>query len=471
LKDAVKSLEDVPDRLKDWHPGSDQKVLDLVHPSLYPLMYGKSRVVTDGRISLKDCIDRCGTGVIIPKPDPETATLPAGETHLYNGIGRAPRWGYSGDSARKYFSGDYQWLPCEIGFKGNNEVAITSYINNLHPTSHARLYSTLEKTIAATIPLWNDALSYIKIDGRHDQRISEESTSYDFPLGENRPLEPGESEEDDDYWEKNETWVRNTRVLIMPEPREFVASTPEDLLRIDLRKEFAEEGIQVIVKLANIELRPEEGKTEYEGGTWHVEGQLNEHICASAIYYYDQSNVTESRLAFRELTGYEDLMDKAYGQDDYGGVEEVYGVEQYGPCVQNLGSVLTRAGRLIAFPNVLQHQVQPFRLADSSKPGYRKILALFLVDPYIRILSTANVPPQQRDWWAEGVRKQEKGTRLEELPPELKNAVIDEIADSDWPISLEEAKKVREDLMSQRSAFVEKVNEDYEQEGFSFCEH
>jgi hypothetical protein len=164
-------------------------------------------------------------------------------------------------------------------------------------------------------------------------------------------------------------------------------------------------------------------------------------------------------------------LEKAYNQDDYEGVEEVYGVRQYGPCVQNLGSVLTRAGRLVAFPNVLQHQVQPFRLADPTKPGHRKILALFLVDPYIRILSTANIPPQQRGWWAEGVRKQDKGTRLEGLPLELMNAVIDEIDDNDWPISMEGAKKVREDLMGQRSAFVEKVNEDYEQEGFSFCEH
>eukprot|EP00892_Ulva_mutabilis_P004379 jgi/Ulvmu1/2312/UM013_0160.1 len=37
---ALKPLEDVPDGQKDWHPGSDQQVLDLVHPSLFPLVYG-----------------------------------------------------------------------------------------------------------------------------------------------------------------------------------------------------------------------------------------------------------------------------------------------------------------------------------------------------------------------------------------------------------------------------------------------
>jgi hypothetical protein len=29
----------VLDELKDWHPGSNGQVLDLVHPSLYPIIY------------------------------------------------------------------------------------------------------------------------------------------------------------------------------------------------------------------------------------------------------------------------------------------------------------------------------------------------------------------------------------------------------------------------------------------------
>jgi hypothetical protein len=38
LKAAVDTLEDVPHGLKDWHPGSDDLVLDLGHPSLFPLV-------------------------------------------------------------------------------------------------------------------------------------------------------------------------------------------------------------------------------------------------------------------------------------------------------------------------------------------------------------------------------------------------------------------------------------------------
>ena len=56
---------------------------------------------------------------------------------------------------------------------------------------------------------------------------------------------------------------------------------------------------------------------------------------------------------------------------------------------------------------------------------------------------------------------------------ELMNAASNEIDDSDLPISLKEANKVR-DLMDQRSAFnsYSKANdEDYEQEGLAVCEH
>lgn len=40
-----------------------------------------------------------------------------------------------------------------------------------------------------------------------------------------------------------------------------------------------------------------------KGGNWHVEGMLNEHIVSSAIYYYDNENITASSLNFRTIVG------------------------------------------------------------------------------------------------------------------------------------------------------------------------
>ena len=147
-------------------------------------------------------------------------------------------------------------------------------------------------------------------------------------------------------------------------------------------------------------------------------------------------------------------------------MEQLYGVQQEEATIQDIGRVLTREGRLLAFPNVVQHRVSSFRLADPTQPGHRKILALFLIDPHIRILSTANVPPQQKSWWAEKVRATQK---LSDLPKELVDHVIDGV--SDFPISLEEAKEIRLRLMDERKAFVEDVDQDLQEHVFSFCEH
>jgi len=123
-------------------------------------------------------------------------------------------------------------------------------------------------------------------------------------------------------------------------------------------------------------------------------------------------------------------------------------------------------GRLLTFPNLLQHQVQPFQLADATKPGHRKILALFLVDPGIRIIGTANVPPQQKAWWSEKVGGE---GRLGELSEEVKEMVFEGV--EEWPIGLEEAKMAREKLMEERSVFVGVHEEAFESTTFNLCEH
>lgn len=42
-------------------------------------------------------------------------------------------------------------------------------------------------------------------------------------------------------------------------------------------------------------------------------------------------------------------------------------------------------------------------MQDPTKPGHQRFIALYLVDPFQRIISTGNVPPQRFDWWAEAV--------------------------------------------------------------------
>ena len=64
LKVAVEPLENVPKHLKYWHPGSDGVVLDLVNPSLFSLVHGRTKVLKEGLTTLDDCTQRCGEGVV-----------------------------------------------------------------------------------------------------------------------------------------------------------------------------------------------------------------------------------------------------------------------------------------------------------------------------------------------------------------------------------------------------------------------
>jgi hypothetical protein len=135
-----------------------------------------------------------------------------------------------------------------------------------------------------------------------------------------------------------------------------------------------------------------------------------------------------------------------------------YGLEENGPAVLELGSINTRQGRLLAFPNVLQHQVQPFELVDKTRSGHRKILAMFLVDPHVPVLSTANVPPQSKAWWSEEVRKIEP---FGSLPLELFELIIDCV--DGFPMSWEDAITIRKELMRERGAVDQRMDLDLDQ--------
>jgi len=126
--------------------------------------------------------------------------------------------------------------------------------------------------------------------------------------------------------------------------------------------------------------------------------------------------------------------------------------------VQGVGDVITKLNRCIAFPNLYQHQVQPFRLEDPTKPGHRKILAFFLVDPTQRVLSATDVAPQQREWAAEAMHCAGQDSAFAKLPVELIKMISNE---NDGAMTRSEAEKYREELMSERVVFAERNNRVY----------
>ncbi|KAI1504770.1 hypothetical protein F5X99DRAFT_370922 [Biscogniauxia marginata] len=466
LQDAIKTLEDVPQELKDWHPNSNEQVLDLVHPSLWPLTYGRSRVLQDRTIGVEDALAHCGMGTKLRSPAKS-------ETNYFiNNV-----WNPMGVSV---LSNKFQWLPCDVNLDpSTGKVKISSYINNLHPEEHAHLYPIIEQFIEKSLPAWDVLYSwdkYFAVQRLKTAEVGKRECSCPEICGnvgackpQARPLAEGEiprTRKNPARKKLDKAWFEATHGLKLPnadpEAKEYVKIGASDVKS----KGFFDEKqqIQVIVKLANIHLTPE--KPSYDGGSWHTEGQLNEHIVSTALYYYDSDNITDCTLDFRTCANKEELSAELnYEQYDHDSISRTFAIQSRGSTIQDIGSVLTKAGRALFFPNLLQHHVSPFKLADPTRPGHRKILALFLVDPAIPITSTSNVPPQQKHWWTSctGLNSG-RGT----LPPEVVEMVTDNV---EWPIGWEEAKKLRLELMSERTWFKQQEEVQFEKLEWDFCEH
>ncbi|KAF7361410.1 hypothetical protein MSAN_01174100 [Mycena sanguinolenta] len=429
LKSAVKILEDVPEEKKDWHPGSNKQVLDLVHPSLYCVVYDR-------------------THAYLPcKPRIAANFLPV----------RAP------ESTSEFTSKVFSWMPSDFMVDDDGVVKLVSpYINNLHPILHQPMYTVIEEILTAFIPMFERVLGdsnreNYRVAFPDDQRLEEVKCIWG-PGGKPWPEEELPSGEDEDEFNEK-FWAKIKKVL--PEAKDYTDQLQARFSPVSLRGR----PIQCIVKLANVHLTPEQ--PEYVGGSWHVEGMVNERIVASGIYYYDEENITESRLSFRVAVGEPDY----HEQYDSECMRILYDMDTDSELVQDIGSFHTKAGRALSWPNLFQHCVSPFKLTDPSKPGHRKILAIFLVDPtQDRIVSTTDVPPQQADWAAVAFEEgsEESSSLLGTLPQELRDLIKDHFPTT--VMTLKEAEAYRLELMKERTASVAEHAGEYIQT-FNMCEH
>ena len=471
LSDLIAPLEAT---CTDYHPGSNEQMLDLVHPHMYLYVNGLSKEVSDETLPWTQFI---GEGSVVQR-----ASRVYFSKHCdYNEY----------EYVDIMTSATYQWLPSEVQVSDDGKCKFLSYINNLHPRQHAELYGVLEQVLERFIPLFNQVLTdlaYVPLsiyygytyahgdnlvdhvnirDRRHKPDLCSEElwlqgdSSAPSASSPASGAEEGDEEDDDDdeddedgmynrHWDDWDYFEAHKELdpyykVIPP----FQPPAPVD--PVDLKGS----RLQVIVKLANIYLTPE--KPEYSGGTWHIEGMKNECIVASGIHYWHSENITESKLSFRTS-----VTAPGYQQNDNRAVSEIYGLIDAGPLIQDIGSVTCFQGRSLAWPNILQHKVEGFHLEDPTKPGVRKILVFFLVDPGLRILSTAHIPPQQQAWMELEIDK-----IFTNFPSEVR-ALIMQYA---WHFPHERALQVRDEVMTERKYFTEQNTETVFLRAFSLCEH
>lgn len=498
---------------KKWLLNSSERVLDHLDPSMYPLVYGKTRVLQSGQVKLDDILEARNDTFIAPL---HTKVKWKGGGHT--------RWieDWSGNPyASRAWSKKYQWLPCEVAFAGRtgSEVKITSYINNLPHRGHEKLYECIEKLIGVSVPLWNEVLEVNRF-GTHQHlrayprivtQVAEKLDRADLDWLDKLPR--SKKRVSPEEWDKAvsevteylklpdipenlrsftsagtiervlpEDWMNEwglamtagwkfdyVRRTLHPEP--FHCSTYEDwkhgesrqlvagvegVMRnteksgefgeygVALHHTFRERGLQVIVKLASIELTPEE--PSYDGSGWVVDGIMNEHIIAMAIYFFNVENVTESHIRFRQNVQLGPVGGPQDGPLPLEIIASGLGFEHNNKQTQELGSIITTQGRLIVFPNTRQRKFDPFELVDKNKAGHKRFIVLWLVDPCYRILSTRNVPPQQYDWWKE--KAAQSVPAGQPMPAEIQDLINEELKEG--LMTIEEAKQIQLEMLEER---------------------
>ncbi|KAJ5239411.1 Protein of unknown function DUF4246 [Penicillium chermesinum] len=446
LQTAAKVLEYDEPELQFYNPGRLGRQRDLIAMALYPLVYGKSRILTDKVIGLDDALRHAGQGEVIPIP---------GDT----GITREDMsWRVSerADIQVRPYSRNYQYLPSDWELGDDGRWRILTYINNLHPIKHRNLYKIIEDVFNCVIKQWNSTMTPLK-DMLHSRtRIEYRKAEY-YPLPkeilDQAPKIQGK-EAQSEFELRYEEWRMEHYRAVQPDvgkfvpwavPKSMMSKLPEDLpaaVRItrgvDLNTDYKERGLQVITRILGVDLTPE--NPDYQTD-WHVEGQMNEHICAAGFLTFESENMEGAMMEFRNIVDTDTLDEVEHEPNDFVWLKQVYGLENGAPAVQQTGSIRSKIGRMIMFPSTIQHRMTRFQLKDKTKPGHTRMLVFFLVDPNIRIISTANIPPQRLDWTLD---MKDDGNLKQAM---AKAALENKDKKGNMPMSLSEALETRLDVL------------------------
>ncbi|OAA75509.1 hypothetical protein LEL_07497 [Akanthomyces lecanii RCEF 1005] len=387
------------DRLRDTHIFK-QLITNTgkrsISPWLYPFIYAGSPIRADGRaIDLENVTSSIGGGIIPPRP-----------------FWDADHW--SGEM--QYYSKKSEWIAADVRFTGEgNSVKFLSPINNLHPLRHKPLYSAIENLIAESIPEWNQVLLYKSLQ-RNGPRIKSPDRRCNTCIGTTSGSCSCAVE-----FNKFSEWIQGTLGTGTEEPPENSDWSPALALNgeyanvkrlydsVSLSQGFKDKGLQVHVELANLETgsdrsTPAEDSWRFE---WGLNGNRNERIVATTLVCLRQENLKDNsgKISFRSEIKKKSRTGEAVAGRVQPSTSAPSPVSGYSlsPHFQELGSVSLPEGRVVTFPNTLQHKLR-MDVQDGSKRGRLQFLAIHLVDPHYRVCSTRHVPPQSVSWWWEAAR-------------------------------------------------------------------
>jgi hypothetical protein len=175
LREAVNAL--ARSRAPDWHPGTNDIVNDLIHPSLYALRLPTEIAVGSGR-------------------------------DFWN---------------RPYESTRYQWLPSDVRVDADGHCHFASYINNMPEEFVPSLTPLLERVLDTALPFVENIWQYAKtMDLRFNAMAPQEPGAdiVDRPLGDEDMFE--EYDDSPSYTVAERVRFRNCTLQVVPKIAEFV---------------------------------------------------------------------------------------------------------------------------------------------------------------------------------------------------------------------------------------------------------
>ncbi|KAL7746244.1 hypothetical protein RI367_008385 [Sorochytrium milnesiophthora] len=423
----------------DYHPGSDGKVLDLVHPSLFPYIHGASHVLRPHDPQVQKMMARFDT---------------------------------------KYCPSKYQWLPTEFSVDEEGNATVASYINNLDESHYPDLYRAVPQILSLFIPMFEKTLKK-SLRQRRIQVIVKAA---------NYQLKPGQSHEgvwhvegmshegiaasgiyyydcSQDIKDKGLSFRRARDMDDFP----YHIDTARDYIRQELLQPY----YTIVMRDSGMEGLPDQEQWLAKLQRTEVPRKLDIEP-PQAVDLFTVATPPGRMLVFSNT-----IQHKVAGLHHAADIAEDSGQDQtpYIPQASSEGFDADREeGNLPSKhydPNTKPRFADNIPTADDPAQQHpvaeRKILCFFLVNPEQPILSSANVPRQQWDPpRARRLLDKAFNAKLgQRCPPELLQEVMKHAGSG---MTLAQAHAHRLVLMHERKYERDAGNIEYLRE-YSLCEH
>ncbi|OAQ95887.1 hypothetical protein LLEC1_01634 [Akanthomyces lecanii] len=406
-----------------------------ISPWMFPFVFDISPIRTDGEdITLHNFLDSMTVGA--------TRRLSSWDPDALN------------NGHPSYYSGRSQWVATDVRFSNNGaNVNIISPVNNLHPIKHKPVSTALEHLVSDFIEDWNQTLLY-KTLARGVSRIQPKPykcaacsvgtfSLCSCPVNFRESLAWANDRQNNSP--PNAWYERGWNPVMALDGR--YSSSRKVYDNVSIRDGFKDRGLQIYVEITTIDL--DKNGTVATDNTrhlfWNLNGNRNERIVATTLVCLQRKNLhpVSGGITFRTETkrnAWEDRPKKRQNptRETVAGpshrppnptaasaaAEPLDLGTREAPSFQELGTIKLPEGRVVTYPNTLQHKFEAPTLANPMKPGSIKFMQIHLVDPHYIVCSTRFVPPQSLEWWEEAIDYQ-KICLMSRIPPEISHNIIE----------------------------------------------